>query len=100
MTSTTETVGHMDVEELVMDTDKYAMEYYEDLAANKKFLRTRKCGCGDCRFSVPALNNCPLQLAKTAIWLFTNNPSRTEPMAALEEGDPGYELREITGTER
>jgi hypothetical protein len=76
----------------------YPLEYFEDLANNKKFLRTRKCGCGNCNFIPATVEGCALQSTRTARWLYvTNTAKATAP--TFEEGDPGYELREITGYE-
>lgn len=77
----------------------YPLEYFEDLENNKKFLRTRKCGCGNCN-SVPATaEGCALQSSRTARWLYVTNTAKAAAIPTFDEGDPGYEMREITGYE-
>lgn len=78
----------------------FAPEYYEDLAENKRYLRTRKCGCGNCRMTAPTVEGCEFKLSKTANWLYVASPNKPSVLTTLEEGDPGYELREVTGTEQ
>ncbi len=78
---------------------KYAPEYYEDLANGKLYLRTRKCGCGECRMHPPKPEGCELRLSKTAIWLYTTNFTKKSIPVHQDEGDPGFEIKEVTGTE-
>ena len=64
-----------------------------------RFINTRKCGCGNCKFLPESKEGCPEKDSKTAIWLWAGNPNYKAPLVIHEEGDPGYELKEITGTE-
>ena len=49
-----------------------------------KYIRTRKCGCGECRFK-PKTVICPLENAPDARWLWATNPEYLKSKTFLEE---------------
>ena len=64
-----------EVEEIVAEVDAPPDEQ-GDVIEGDKWLKSRKCGCGDCRFfSLEERLVCPMENAPSAIWLWIMNPS-------------------------
>lgn len=53
------------------------MSSENEVVSKKVWVRTRKCGCGNCAF-LPISHICPRESAKDAIWLWARRNEKNE----------------------
>ena len=64
-----------------------------------KWYRTRKCGCGECRFH--PIRECTLEASRSAIWLWAMDPDyiglrdHIDPFEPLNDSMDSEEVEEL-----
>lgn len=62
------------IEGVVEKEQRSLVPGFEDQEKDSKWIRSFRCGCGECRFIAPAeRQSCPLENASSSIWLWTMN---------------------------
>jgi hypothetical protein len=62
------------------------------ILGNREWVRTIKCGCGDCNLKLHPSGKCPLESAPGAKWLWSSRPKQRDSSATpeVEVDEPGY----------